>query len=98
LVVDGGSNLNSAVLDENGVKQAQRSGWKGIIVVGAIRGSKTIGSLPIGVKALGTSPRKGSATTGNKGVSLSFSGVQVVPGNWIYCDKVSRLTRACPHT
>ena len=37
-------------------------GWAGLIVNGAIRDSVAIDALPIGIKALGTNPRKSSKT------------------------------------
>mmetsp|Transcript_7649 Transcript_7649/g.10899 ORF Transcript_7649/g.10899 Transcript_7649/m.10899 type:complete len:501 (+) Transcript_7649:213-1715(+) len=87
LVVDGGGNLRSAILDGIGASTAQRNGWAGIIVNGAIRNADTIATTPIGVKALGTNPIKGTATQGNKGSTVTIGGLQLSSGMWLHADK-----------
>eukprot|EP00521_Asterionellopsis_glacialis_P011770 CAMPEP_0195289920 /NCGR_PEP_ID=MMETSP0707-20130614/5994_1 /TAXON_ID=33640 /ORGANISM="Asterionellopsis glacialis, Strain CCMP134" /LENGTH=519 /DNA_ID=CAMNT_0040349979 /DNA_START=178 /DNA_END=1737 /DNA_ORIENTATION=+ len=87
LIVDGGGNLRSAILDGTGASAAQRNGWAGIIVNGAIRNADTIATTPIGVKALGTNPIKGTATQGSKGSAITIGGAQISSGMWVHADK-----------
>ena len=58
LVVDGGGSLESALVGDLIAASAVENGWAGIIVHGAIRDRTAIGALPLGVKALGSNPRK----------------------------------------
>jgi regulator of ribonuclease activity A len=71
------------MLAENGVK----NGWSGIIVNGCIRDSADIARMSLGVKALGTHPLKSSKRDpGQRDVPVSFGGVTVAPGDWVYAD------------
>eukprot|EP00873_Tetraselmis_striata_P000125 jgi/Tetstr1/420389/TSEL_011505.t1 len=54
LVVDGGASMRCALLGDQLAEMGARNGWSGIIVHGCIRDSETIGTLPLGVKALAT--------------------------------------------
>ena len=54
---------------------------------GAIRDSVAIDALPLGVKALGTNPRKSAKTgAGEADVPVAFGGVTFMPGHWLYSD------------
>src|SRR3981189_3435069 len=63
LVVDGGGSMHCALVGGviAGVAVADR--WAGLVVHGAIRDTAAMATLELGVKALGTNPRK-SAKTG----------------------------------
>ena len=87
LVIDGGGQVNSAILDGQAASTAMRNGWKGIIVYGAIRNANTMQSLSIGVKALGTNPRKGTGSMGQRGGVVNLSSAQFQPGWWVFADK-----------
>ena len=58
LVVDGGGSLESALVGDLIAASAVENGWAGIIVNGVIRDRVAIASLDLGVKALGSNPRK----------------------------------------
>ena len=47
-----------------------------------------LGPFKFGVKALGTYPSKGKATSGSKGSVLNIAGMQFATNMWVYCDKV----------
>ncbi len=48
-----------------------------------------IGGMPLGVKALNTYPLKSAKRDkGLRDVPISFAGVTVKPGDWVYADKV----------
>ena len=66
---------------------AQRNGWKGVIIHGAVRNARQLATTNIGIKALGTNPVRGQAQKGQPGAALTFGGLQINPGFWIYADK-----------
>lgn len=50
--------------------------------------SQDIGRMPLGVKALATFPLKSAKRDkGLRDVPVSFAGVTVKPGDWVYADK-----------
>jgi len=47
-----------------------------------------IDELPLGVKALGTNPRKSAKNAlGEVDVPVEFGGVRFTPGHWLYSDE-----------
>lgn len=58
LVVDGAGELGYALLGDRLALKGLENGWSGLIVNGCIRDSKQINEMNIGMKALGTNPRK----------------------------------------
>ena len=87
LVVDGGGSMRSALMGDMLAGSGVDSGWAGVVVYGAIRDSMLIDSLAIGVKALGTNPRKSAKTgDGQRNVAVEFGGVVFVPGHVAYSD------------
>ncbi len=87
LVVDGGGSLHSALTGDMIAKSAMDNGWAGVIVNGAVRDSAELAGLPLGVKALGTNPRKSSkAGVGAVDVPVGFGGVTFTPGDTLYSD------------
>eukprot|EP00591_Stephanopyxis_turris_P017701 CAMPEP_0195538432 /NCGR_PEP_ID=MMETSP0794_2-20130614/49523_1 /TAXON_ID=515487 /ORGANISM="Stephanopyxis turris, Strain CCMP 815" /LENGTH=186 /DNA_ID=CAMNT_0040672411 /DNA_START=564 /DNA_END=1124 /DNA_ORIENTATION=+ len=88
LVVDGGGSRQSAIFDSELASLAQRNGWAGVVINGCVRGADSLSRVSIGVKAIGTHPRKGQQMSqGMNGASLTFGGVSFTPGCWIYADK-----------
>jgi regulator of ribonuclease activity A len=82
LVIDGDGSLHTA-LAGLGVD----NGWAGLIINGAVRDAATLRTLDIGIKALGTNPRKGTKTgDGQRDVAVEFGGVVFVPGHIAYSD------------
>lgn len=87
LVVDGGGSMRCGLLGDNLAKKAVDNGWQGIIVYGCIRDVDIIGELPLGVQALATHPMKSvKRGVGLLGETLSFGGVEIIPGEYIYAD------------
>lgn len=87
LVVDGGGSVSRALMGDMIAEIAVSNGWSGVIINGAIRDREAISSLPIGVKALGSNPRKSTkAGTGEADIELNLDGVVVRPGAMVYCD------------
>ena len=88
LVVDGGETHMAALVGDRLAGIAARNGWAGIVVRGAVRDVSGLGSLPIGVRALGVNPRKpGKEGTGESGIEVDLHGVTVVPGDLVLCDE-----------
>lgn len=88
LVIDGGGSLNTALMGDMIAELAVQNGWAGVVINGAIRDRVAIGAMPLGVKALGSNPRKSSKV--GEGVTdavVRFAGVTFVPGRTIYCDE-----------
>lgn len=87
LVIDGDASLHSALVGDIIAELGRSNGWVGIIANGAIRDAKTIGGMAIGVKALGTNPRKSSKTgAGERDVPIELGGITFHPGDTLYSD------------
>jgi regulator of ribonuclease activity A len=88
LVVDGGGSLRCALLGGNLAQLAVRNGWAGVVINGGIRDSEEMSSLAVGVKALGTSPRKSEKGlhAGHRHRPVRFAGVTFETGFWVYAD------------
>lgn len=88
LVVDGGGSLRCALLGDQLAALAVKNGWSGVIVNGCIRDAREIATLDLGVRALNTHPRKSRKLgQGEAGVTVSFAGVTIAPGNVVYADE-----------
>jgi regulator of ribonuclease activity A len=87
LVVDGGGSLSRALMGDMIAEIAVSNGWSGVVIFGAIRDREAISGLPLGVKALGSNPRKSTKTgAGEADVELTLEGVIIRPGAMVYCD------------
>ncbi|MFC4000084.1 ribonuclease E activity regulator RraA [Prauserella oleivorans] len=87
LVVDGGGSLHTALTGDLIAGAAVHNGWAGLVINGAVRDSAVLAGLPLGIKALGTNPRKSSkAGAGSVDVPVGFGGVTFHPGDELYAD------------
>ena len=88
LVVDGGGSLHCALVGDLVAGSALANGWSGLVIHGAIRDTVAIARLGIGLRALGTNPRRSAKTgTGEVDVVVSFGGVLFTPGHHLYADE-----------
>lgn len=88
LVVDGGMSLRSALMGDMIGASAVENGWSGVVIFGAIRDRTELAKLPLGVKALGSNPRKSSkAGEGVLDGILEIDDVTFRPGALIICDE-----------
>lgn len=88
LVVDGGASLESALMGDMIAAAAVKNGWSGVVINGPIRDRVAIAGLPLGVKALGSNPRKSAkAGAGEVDVPVTFGGVTFTPGRVLYSDE-----------
>ena len=87
LVIDGGGSLARAIFGDVMAGVASRNGWAGLVINGAIRDGHEVDGMDIGVKALGTVPKRGQRTgAGEVDVPVSFGGVTFVPGRRVVAD------------
>lgn len=87
LVVDGGGILRRALMGDQLAALAIENGWSGVVINGAIRDAGAIGKMALGVKALATSPMKTEKRgVGEVDVAVTFAGVTINPGDYLYAD------------
>ncbi|WP_066288956.1 ribonuclease E activity regulator RraA [Arthrobacter sp. B6] len=87
LVVDGGGSLATALMGDMIAESAVANGWAGVVINGAIRDREAIRGLDLGVKALGSNPRKSAkAGAGEVDVDVVIDGVTIRSGVMIWCD------------
>ena len=95
LVIDGGASLRCALVGDMLAQLGKNNGWQGIIVSGCIRDSTVINTIDIGVKALGTSPRKSvKEGAGDRDVPVTLAGITFRPGEYVYADADGILVSA----
>lgn len=87
LVIDGAGSLHTALVGDVIAELGRANGWAGLIINGAVRDAATLRTLEIGIKALGTNPRKSSKTgAGERDVVVSLGGVEFRPGDLAFSD------------
>lgn len=87
LVIDGDGSLHTALVGDVIAGLGADNGWVGIIINGAVRDSAVLRTLDIGIKALGTNPRKSGKTgAGERDVAVEFGGVTFEPGHITFSD------------
>jgi regulator of ribonuclease activity A len=87
LVIDGDGSLHSALVGDVIAGLGVDNYWSGLIINGAVRDAATLRTLDIGIKALGTNPRKSTKTgEGQRDVAVEFGGVTFTPGEIAYSD------------
>jgi regulator of ribonuclease activity A len=87
LVIDGGASVHAALVGDVIAELGRSNGWAGIIVNGAVRDAATLSTIDIGIKALGTNPRKSAKTgAGEHEVVVAIGGVDFTPGDVAFSD------------
>lgn len=87
LVIDGDGSVHAALVGDLIADLGQSNGWAGLIINGAVRDAALLRTIDIGIKALGTNPRKSSKSgVGARDVAVEFGGVTFLPGEIAYCD------------
>jgi regulator of ribonuclease activity A len=87
LVVEGGGSLRTALVGDLIAGAAQDNGWAGLVLHGAVRDSAALAGLRLGIKALGTIPRKSAKdAAGAVDVPVTFGGVTFRPGDVLHAD------------
>ena len=87
MVVEGKGSTKCALLGDNLAKIASENGWAGFVINGCIRDSEIISTIPIGIKALNTMPKKSNKNNiGEFKKDLNFAGVLFREGYFLYSD------------
>ncbi len=87
LVVDGGASLRHALVGDMIAGDLAANGWAGVVIWGAVRDVEALAALDLGVKALGSTPRKSVRRgQGEAGAPVRFAGVEWRPGDRLYAD------------
>ena len=88
LLVDGGGSIRCALVGDKLVELGMKNDWEGMVIHGCIRDSAVISTLDIGIKALGTNPRRSvKKGMGERDVVLNFADATFTPGDWLYADE-----------
>jgi regulator of ribonuclease activity A len=87
LVVDGAGSLSAALLGDRMAEIAAGNGWSGIVINGAVRDVEALAGIDVGVKAVGSNPRKSTKEgIGLRDVEVTFGGVTFRPGQHLFSD------------
>lgn len=88
VVVEGGGSLRTALLGDTMAQLAIDNGWAGLVINGVVRDTRALADMDIGIKALGSSPRRGGRTgQGQQGVTVTFGGAVFRPGAQLVSDE-----------
>jgi regulator of ribonuclease activity A len=88
VVVDGDGSVHCALMGDVMAGLAASNGWEGVVIHGAVRDVAALAKLDIGIKAVGTNPRKSSKHgTGQHNVPVSFGGAVFTPGAQLVSDE-----------
>ena len=81
LVVDGGGSLRSALIGDLIAGIAAANGWVGFVLNAGVRDVAVLRHMPIGIKALGSVPRRSAKEgVGEVDVPVEFGGITFTPG------------------
>jgi regulator of ribonuclease activity A len=87
LVVDGGGSKRTALMGGNLAASAAKNGWAGVVINGRVRDLHELAREDVGVKAIGSCPRRPNQLDGGEeNVDLAIGGVSIHPGDWIIAD------------
>jgi regulator of ribonuclease activity A len=88
LVVDGGGSLRCALLGDLLAGQAVTNGWEGVVLYGCVRDRVALKALALGIRALGTIPRKSIRRgEGQTQLPIEIGGVACRPGDRLTADE-----------
>jgi regulator of ribonuclease activity A len=87
MVVDGGGSTAKALLGDIIGQTAADNGWAGFVIHGAVRDVEILRGIDLGVQALASIPLKTERRgAGEVGLDLTFGGVTISAGDWVYAD------------
>jgi regulator of ribonuclease activity A len=88
LVVDAGGSFRCALAGEKVAGRALENGWAGLVINGCVRDVEALAALPIGIKALGASPRPSNKDGGGAvDVPVVFGAATFRPGAMLWSDE-----------
>lgn len=87
MVVDGGGSMRRALMGDQVAAQAAANGWAGAVIFGCVRDVDDLAETALGIQAIGSVPVKTEKRgIGDRDVPVTFGGVTVDPGDWVYAD------------
>jgi len=88
LVVDAAGSLRYAMMGDVMAALGASKGWEGVVIHGCIRDSIDVARVDIGVKALGTIPRKTiKRNQGVMDIPVHFADIIFQPRHYLYADE-----------
>lgn len=87
LVIDGGGSHRCALVDSQIAELAHANGWKGLVIYGCVREAALLSNIPMGILALHPHPlfcHKNES--GERDVLVTFAGVNLRKGHFLYAD------------
>jgi len=88
LAVDGGGSMRCALLGDKIAEEAVANGWEGVVIFGCVRDRAALRRLPLGVRALGATPRKSVRLgEGQIQIPVTIAGVRCAPGDVLFADE-----------
>jgi regulator of ribonuclease activity A len=88
LLVDGGGSQRCALLGDLIGADAVRNSWEGVVVHGFVRDWSVLRTLALGIKALGTTPRKSVRRgEGETQVVVYIGAIECRPGDRLIADE-----------
>jgi regulator of ribonuclease activity A len=97
LVVDGGGSMRRALLGGNLASAAEKNGWAGVVIHGAVRDVEEMARCQIGIRALGLLPMATDKRhPGLREVPVQIDGVWIRPGEWLVADEDGIIVMAAP--
>lgn len=88
LLVDGGGSLRCALLGDLIAAEGVAHGWEGVVIHGCVRDRIALKSLALGVRALGSTPRKSVRRgEGQSQIVVDIGGIACHPGDRLVADE-----------
>lgn len=88
LLIDAGGSTRYALLGDNLAREAQQNGWAGIVIHGCVRDTAELRELPLGVMAIGSTPRRSLKNgEGVVGTPIEVGDVPCAPGDVLFADE-----------
>lgn len=87
VVVDGGASPRRALLGDQIATAFAGNGWAGIVIYGYVRDVEVLATTDLGIQAIGAIPVKTDKRgLGDRAVPVTFAGVTINPGDYLYAD------------
>jgi regulator of ribonuclease activity A len=88
LVVDGGGSLKRSLLGGNLAQAAEKNGWAGLLVFGAVRDAAELRAAQVGIRAVALIPMPTERRDqGLRDVPVQIGGEWLRPGDWLVADE-----------
>ena len=87
LIIDAKGVNHASMIGDQIASKALENNWNGIIVNGFVRDIEILKTIPIGIYAKGSIPKKTDKKgLGFLGVDVFIGGILIKTGNWVYLD------------